>query len=143
MTGIAAILLAVTLWGLAILHAYWGVGGRWPGADERSLARMVIGSKGIEHMPSAGACFAVTFVLTAAGILPLMAIGWVSAPWPSWLTLVGLSGCAFVFIGRGAMSYVPAFRKFGPEEPFATYDKRLYAPLCFALGAGFLFLLMW
>lgn len=143
MITIVAFVLAVTLWLLAALHAYWGSGGHWPGIDERSLARMVVGSKGIERMPSALACWAVAAVLVLAGLLPLAAAGLIGVPWPSAMTLLALAGCSAVFLGRGALSYIPAFRKFGPEEPFATYDKRLYAPLCLALGLGFIVLLMW
>jgi hypothetical protein len=137
-----ALLLAAVLWLIAALHAYWGAGGRWPGADERSLARTVVGSKGIERMPPPAACHGVAVVLLAAGALPLLAVGLAQAPWPSALTFAGLAGCAFVFIARGIIAYIPAFRRFGPEEPFATLDKRLYAPLCLALGAGFLTLLL-
>ena len=37
-------ILIVILVALAALHAWWGVGGRWPGHDERSLVELVIGS---------------------------------------------------------------------------------------------------
>jgi len=31
--------LVVVLLALATLHFYWGLGGRWPGHDDRSLSR--------------------------------------------------------------------------------------------------------
>jgi hypothetical protein len=102
---------------------------------------MVGGFKDSERMASPFACHAVAGVLSVAGLLPLMAAGFLSAPWPDWLTFLGLTGCALAFLGRGIAAYTPAFRRLVPEEPFATYDKRLYAPLCLFLGAGFLILL--
>ena len=35
--------LCLVLAGIAALHAYWGLGGRWPGHDEAGLADRVIG----------------------------------------------------------------------------------------------------
>jgi hypothetical protein len=141
-TTVLALLLAATLVIIAAIHAYWGLGGHWPAQDERSLARTVVGSAGIERMPPTAACFAVAVVLSAASVLPLAAVGLVTPPWPWALTLAGLVGCGMVFLGRGVMSFIPAMRRFGPEEPFATYDKRIYGPLCLMLGAAFFILVM-
>jgi hypothetical protein len=38
--------------------------------------------------------------------------------------------------------YVPAWRRLHSAEPFATFDRRVYAPLCLALGAGFITILL-
>jgi hypothetical protein len=141
-TIVLALLLSAALIAIAAVHVYWGIGGHWPATDERSLARTVVGSAGIERMPSGAACFAVAAVLSAASLLPFMAVGVIDPPWPRVLTLAGLVGCGMVFVGRGVMSFVPALRRFGPEEPFATYDKRIYGPLCLMLGAAF-FTLVW
>jgi Protein of unknown function (DUF3995) len=135
-------LLPLVLFTLAALHAYWGLGGRWPGHDELSLARSVVGSKGITRMPSSKACFAVMALLIGVGLWPLFMAGVLPALWPNWLTLLAGWGFVLVFVGRGLAAYVPAFRLLAPEEPFASLDRQLYAPLCLALGGGFLFLLL-
>jgi hypothetical protein len=141
-TTLLALLLTVALAAIAAVHAYWGFGGLWPAQDERSLARTVVGSAGIERMPSAAACFLVAAVLSAASLLPLAAVGMLHPPWSGNATLAGLACCSVVFAGRGVMSFVPAMRRFGPEEPFATYDKRIYGPLCLTLGAAFFTLVL-
>jgi hypothetical protein len=141
-TVLLALVLSAAMLLVAAVHAYWGVGSVWPGSDERSLARMVVGSKGIVRMPSSLACFAVAAILLGAAVLPLMAVGFLPAPWPATIKTLGLAGCGLLLVGRGVMSFVPAFRRLGPEEPFATMDRRLYGPLCLALGAAFFILLL-
>jgi len=44
-----------------------------------------------------------------------------------------------VFLGRGIATYVPSPLA-AAVEPFRTLDRRVYAPLCVALGGGFLLL---
>lgn len=56
-------LTGATLLGIAGIHAYWGVGGTWPGQDSVSLGRKVFASE-IQQLPPPAACFAVTGALT-------------------------------------------------------------------------------
>jgi hypothetical protein len=137
-----AIGLAVVLWVIAALHAYWGLGGLWPAADAKTLARTVIGAPGVEVMPSLAACTVVAVVLAAAGLWPLFAGGVLPAIWPKWLMLAGGIGCAVAFLARGLAGYHPAWRRRWPEQPFARLDRQRYAPLCLALGFGFVVLLL-
>ena len=51
------------------------------------------------------------------------------------------AGIATVFLARGVAGYVPAWRRLQSAEPFTTLDRRYYAPLCLALGTGFLIIL--
>jgi hypothetical protein len=44
---------------------------------------------------------------------------------------------AFVFAGRGIAGYFPSWRRRFPQQPFATFDQYSFAPLCFALAAGY------
>jgi hypothetical protein len=44
---------------------------------------------------------------------------------------------AFVFAGRGIAGYFPAWRRRFPLEPFATFDRYSFAPLCLALATGY------
>lgn len=132
-----ALMLAAVLVAVAALHVYWGIGGVWPGTDERSCARAVVGFARVEKMPSAGASFAVAAMIVAATLLALALGGVFAAP----LGRLQLAGAAFfvalVFIGRGLAGFTPIWRRLAPEMPFARLDVRYYSPLCLALGAGF------
>ena len=68
MTFIAATLIAVLI-GLAVLHAYWGFGGRWPGHDDASMVERVVGRTKEMRAPRPRACFMVAAALLAAAIL--------------------------------------------------------------------------
>lgn len=121
--------LSATLLLIAVLHALWGLGVWFPVGDEAQLAKMVVGTKGIDKMPGPAASF-----LAAPGIFAAATLPW----WPHGrLQRLALYGVIAVFVLRGGAAYVPTFRQFSPEEPFATLDMKFYAPLCLLLGAGF------
>ena len=67
MSTVAA-LLALVLAGLAILHLYWGFGGVWPGTDEKSCARAIVGARGVERMPGFLPSVAVAVALLVVAI---------------------------------------------------------------------------
>lgn len=139
---ILAIALTGCLWILARAHAMWGYGNWWPAASEMELARAVVGMKDIARMPPRAACFAVAIVLTAAGFWPLWRIGLFGGLIPEALGVVAGIGATLGFALRGIAAYLPAWRCRLPEQPFATYDQRIYGPLCLALAAGFTVLLL-
>jgi len=37
--------MAIILLLLALLHAYWAIGGHWPARNERALAELVVGTR--------------------------------------------------------------------------------------------------
>lgn len=134
------LVIALVLAGIAVLHVYWGMGGRWPGTDEETCARAVVGFRGIRNMPSPAAAFAVAIALLAAAWIGLALGDLVAWPLsPSLLALAGLAA-AIVFLARGVAGFTPAWRKLAPELPFARNDVRYFSPLCLLLGAGFVFL---
>jgi hypothetical protein len=136
-------LLAAVLWLIAAIHAYWGMGGVWPARDATALARAVVGARGIKTMPGPVPCLIVALLLLAAGFWPLVMLDAITVPFvPRGLVAVAGWLLMFVFLGRGIASYIPALRRFGPEQPFARYDRLFYGPLCLLIGAGFLFLLI-
>ena len=137
-----AIALFVVLLTIADLHAAWGFGWRWPSDGEEALAKTVVGKAGITRMPSLFACLIVAALLAAASLWPLFATGLFPAWWPGWLTQLAGVGLAVVFIGRGAAGYLPAWRSRFSEQPFAGLDRRLYSPLCLAIGAGIVAILI-
>ena len=131
-----ATLLGAVLTVIAALHAYWGIGGVWPGTDSRSCARAVAGFKGIEAMPSAAASFAVAAALAVAALV-VMALGGVFASPFEPLPLAGAAlFVALAFLGRGLLGFTPGWRRRTPEMPFARLDVRYYSPLCLVIGVG-------
>lgn len=134
--------LACLLAALALLHAFWGLGGVWPGHDEKSCAKTIAGFRGVERMPSPAASFAVAFALLVAAFVA-MALGGIVAPIVPSSALLALAGAgaAALFLGRGIAGYTAAWRRLAPEMPFALYDRLYYSPLCLMLGAGFATLL--
>ena len=137
-----AILLFVVVSVLAVLHAHWGLGGVWPAASAERLAKAAVGTPGITRMPSPASCFVVAAVLSGVAAWPLFAVRLLAEAWPRWLTLLAGAGIAAVFLGRGVAGYTSTWRRRFSEEPFARLDRHAYSPLCLALGAGFLTLLI-
>ena len=137
-----ALLLSTVVWVIAVLHASWGLGNHWPAASRAQLAKSAVGTPGIVRMPSPSQCFAVAAILTGVASWPLFATGLLAEAWPRWLTLLAGAGIAAVFLGRGVAGFTSAWRSRFPEQPFATYDRRYYSPLCLVLGAGYLAILI-
>jgi hypothetical protein len=139
-------LLAVVLWAvlaaIAVLHAYWGLGGYWPAGSAERLAKTAVGTRHIASMPSAGSCFTVAAVLAGVASWPLFAAGLLPEIWPHWFTLLAGTGIAAVFVGRGVAGYTRAWRRRFSEEPFASLDRLAYSPLCLFLGASYIALLI-
>ena len=134
--------LALTIWGIGIVHAYWAVGGVWPAANETALARTVVGARAIKRMPPVSASLAVAVALAVIGSWPLAATGqWQFGLQRSVLMASGVT-IAAVFILRGLAAHMPAWQKRTPEMPFAKLDRSIYSPLCFLLGLGFIVILI-
>jgi hypothetical protein len=137
---IAPVILIVLLVALAVLHAWWGVGGRWPGHDERSLVELVIGRTRSMRMPSLFRCMLVASALFAAAGLVALQDNLISVDF-------GVAGerlvqaafwiaCA-VFALRGLAGFIPPIFAYASGTPFATLNRRYYSPLCLLIAAGF------
>lgn len=128
MTGVAVVMSAVLL-ALAVLHVLWAIGFWWPLRDERRLVAAVVGFRNATRMPGPVPC-----ALVAVGLL--VAAWW---PWfaPSFVARGGAVLLATAFGIRGILAWRPGWRRITPQEPFRTYDSRIYGPLCLAIGAGF------
>lgn len=137
---VLAFALAIVLYLLASIHAYWGLGGVWPGTDQASCARAVVGARGITVMPPSFACFAVTACLILATLWPLALVGIFATPFPKAGLAASALMVAVVFLGRGIAGFTPAWRRLSPEMPFARLDRQYYSPLCLLIGAGFVVL---
>ena len=137
MTMTVGAILGAVLFAIGLLHAYWGLGGVWPGTDAAACARTVGGFPGANSMPSAFACFAVAVVLAIAALVAPAAAGIFATPFQR-TALAGVAMMvAVVFIGRGIAGFTPAWRRLTPEQPFARLDQTYYSPLCLAIGAGY------
>ncbi len=133
---ILALALILTLTGIAALHAYWGLGGRWPAHDEATLADMVIGKTPGGRMPPPVPCFAVAAaILAGVGLVGLVSFMAMPDPWMG-PARVGYWIFAAVFVARGAAGYIPALWRRSAGTAFVRLNTRYYSPLCLLLGAG-------
>ena len=137
MSRAIAILLFVVLGAVALLHAYWALGGLWPGKDEADLVRHVIGEPRRTRMPPVWITWGVVAAILVAAVWPLFAAGLVAPPVPSALVLGVAALIGVVFLLRGVAGYTPAWRRGHAAEPFARRDRRLFSPLCLLLAAGY------
>jgi hypothetical protein len=131
------LLLFVVLAAVASLHAYWALGGLWPGKDEADLVRHVIGEPRRTRMPPVWITWSVVAASLVAAVWPLVAAGLVPMPLPDGLVRGGAALIGVVFLLRGIAGYTPAWRRGHAAEPFARRDRRLFSPLCLALAAGY------
>lgn len=132
-----AILVFGVLTVIAALHAYWGLGGLWPGNDVRSLIDTVIGDPRMNAMPPAWMTFVVTGLIFLSGVFALLST--VRAPRLIRLFVkAAIAFIALIFLARGVSGYaLPAAIRAGLSEPFASYDQLYYSPLCLILGMAF------
>ena len=128
------ILLTLILAMIALIHALWGLDVWVPIRNEERLARAVVGAKGVTRMPGSIPCF-----LVAAGLGVIIAAIWMPQMLLSRIVLWGAFG---VFAVRGALAYTKFWRRMTPEQPFATYDQKYFAPLCLLIAAGLLIILL-
>ena len=132
MKELGAIVLSAAVFALSFLLFQWSRGSHWPEASEEALARAVIGD-GRRRMPPPFACVALSAVLALVALWPLCVVAGVTdMPVPQ--TSVTIGG---VLVARGMAGFVPRWREFFSDEPFATRDKRYYSPLCIVLGLGY------
>ncbi len=137
---LAGLLPAIILLPIAVLHVYWGFGGVWPGSDTQSLARMVVGRRGIRQMPGLLPCLLAALGIGAFAILPLAMIGVVPLPLPDWIIMILLVGGTVVFLCRGLITYTGLLDGRFPEQPFFRLNRLFYSPLCLFLGVNYLLL---
>ncbi len=130
------VLLILVLSAVALLHGYWGTGGRWPARDEAALAGLVIGRTPGGRMPTPAACFGVCLaILAGVGLTATVSFASLAPP----LSLPALAAYAVftaVFVLRGIAGFVPAIWRRSAGTPFVRLNTRYYSPLCLLLGAG-------
>ncbi len=136
-SGIAS-LVFIPLLAIAAAHMIWALGGSYPARTPELLARTVLGTKGRDRVPRLASAV-ISLLILAAGIVALS----LADPAPG-AVMIGLGiALALVFAGRGLIGYTKAWQARTPVEPFRTMDRKFYSPLCLAIGAGFVFLIVW
>ena len=134
-----ASMMFIALFAVSLAHFLWSMGRTWPIRNEKLLAQTVVGFKDIERMPPRLASFAVSVATIAAGIYALALADHDSGG--IWLNLGGVA-LAAVFLARGIVGYTAWWANLTPEPNFRLNDRRVYSPLCIALGLGFLALII-
>lgn len=131
----AAAVAAVLVLGIASVHAYWALGGRWPGTDEMSLARRVVGDTTAMPHPAAIALVPVPLAGVAALFLDFAGRSRLSRLAPRkraglrlFFILTALRALA------GATGSTIAVLR-GTKVPYFRLDLLFFSPLC-ALLAG-------
>jgi hypothetical protein len=139
MTAIALVLTIIVA-AIAVLHAYWGAGGLWPGTSPADLSNIVVGRPRAKHMPAPRLTALIAAMIGGAAAWPLLLSPLVSQYIAAELAAAGSFALAAVFLLRGIAGFTPWMARRHSAEPFASYNRKYYSPLCLALGAGFLIL---
>ena len=139
MSMLIAALVFIPLLTLSMAHFLWALGGTWPIREEKLLAQTVVGTAGVTHMPPRWASFSVALLTIAAGILALALADHTSGG--TVLSILGLPAAA-IFLYRGILGYTPGWVAKTPEPNFRFNDRRVYSPLCLAIGIGFVALVI-
>jgi len=132
-----AIALTVLVALIAALHLYWALGGLWPGRDEADLSRTVVGLTFSSRMPPPRMMGTVALLLAGVAAWPLLIAPILRGLGPAQLATAFSILIAAIFLFRGLLGYSAAMQQRHAAEPFATYNRLYYSPLCLALGAGF------
>lgn len=133
---ILSVAIFVILLCIALLHAAWAFGTLWPAKDQQSLVNMVIGTPGLTKMPGTALTLVTAVAIAAAGLCAPWSAGLLALPLPDWMQTASAPILTLVFGLRGLSSYIAG--KIWPRtEPFASLDRRYFAPLCLLLAIGF------
>ncbi|MEO1101353.1 MAG: DUF3995 domain-containing protein [Pseudomonadota bacterium] len=135
-----SVLLAAVLTIIAAVHFTWATGIVWPCKDERTLARTVVGTKGIEAMPERWMLWAAGATLILAAVWALLLRRMLPFDLPRLVILIGGMALAYVFVLRGILGILPSFHRVAPEQPFVRLNLMVYSPLSLAIGASFILL---
>lgn len=136
--GLAS-LVFIPLLALFFAHFLWALGSTWPVGNRAALAKTVVGQSGNpERFSRWHAAGTALFV----GFSGLVALSLTDAGPSAGLTALGAL-LSVVFAVRGALAYVPWWRKNHNVEPFAQFDRTVYGPLCLFIAAGLALLTLW
>lgn len=125
----AGVISGIGLAGIGLMHLAWAIGISWPAPNRARLAEAVVGG---DEMPGPVPCVTVGLGLLGAGAV----VGGVGGT-GRLVTLAHL-GIASGLVVRGVAGGVAAAKALdlpGMHPRFAELDRRVYRPLCLALGS--------
>ena len=131
----------IILFCVAMLHAAWAFGMVWPAKDERALVDTVVGTPGLTKMPGRAVTLIAAIAIAAAGFSALWGADMIALPLPGWMQAAAAPILCLIFSSRGLGTYLAGL-KWPRTEPFASFDRRYYAPLCLFLALGFGFIIL-
>jgi len=116
---------------LGSIHFYWAKGGRW--GSRYALPTDPNGKAMLK--PSKMSTVIVGMGLTSFGIFYLIFSGILPIPLPHWLLTYSSWIIPIIFLLRaiGEFKYVGFFKKV-KGTAFAIMDRKLFSPLCLAIG---------
>jgi hypothetical protein len=128
---LVASILSLIFFSLAVIHIYWGFGGKSGSAaaiPTKENNKPVISPGPVD-------CFVVGIALLSIGIFVLIKAGIILFGVPAWLLNCGLWVIAAVFFLRaiGEFKYIGFFKKIKTTR-FAQMDSKFYSPLCLVVG---------
>ncbi|MFD1936755.1 DUF3995 domain-containing protein [Nonomuraea mangrovi] len=129
---IVGLLAVVGLAAVGGLHAVWAF-SPWPATDRTTLAKVVLGDEG-EGFPWGPACIAMAAVLGSAGYVVAVRSGLLPPVGPAQLYTAGAWVIAAVLLARGAVFPAVVTLRGTWSQEFRTWDLKVYAPVCLALG---------
>ncbi|MBK8008592.1 MAG: DUF3995 domain-containing protein [Rhizobiales bacterium] len=136
------VMMFTLLLSIGVLHIVWGFGVVWPAKNGKQLVSWVVGARGIHAMPPLPQCLIAGIGIIFFGIIALLLGNAVASPLsPEWVNMLGMLS-ALIFAGRGVAGYFPSWRRRFPQEPFATFDRYSFSPLCLVLAAGYVALVI-
>lgn len=129
-----SVAIAVSLFLIAALHLYWGLGGKW--AAHATLPA-TDGGKPL-FRPGLLACTVVAVGLVLMAWLLLTHVGLLSPVVTLRTSAIILTGVAVIFALRcvGDFRYFGIFRSIRHTD-FAAMDRKLYTPLCATYATAF------
>lgn len=138
MAVVIAIVVSVVLFVIGLIHVYWFLGGRWgvsvviPMRDNKRL-----------FTPAKSATLVVVLLLWLTAFLLLAQTGLVNSGLPAWIPHWGSWCAAIVLYLRviGDFHWLGLFKR-ETSSAFATYDTRVFVPLCFLLASGIVIVLV-
>lgn len=139
MNMVIAALMFVALLAVSMAHFLWSIGSTWPIRDEQLLARTVVGTANVQKMPSRFASLLLAIAILAGGVVAL-SLADPDGGGPT-LSVLGILG-GLIFLVRGIVGFTPWFTAKTPDPIFRLIDRRVYSPLCLALGVGFIALVV-
>jgi hypothetical protein len=130
-------LLSFIFLSLAVIHIYWGSGGK--SGSAASIPTKENNKPVIK--PGTIDCFIVAIALLSFGVFVLIKGGIILFGLPTWLLDYGLWAIAAIFFLRaiGEFKYVGFFKKIKTTQ-FGQLDTKYYSPLCLIIGVLSIFL---